>query len=345
MTSGGGSSKQSTTRPWCAPELLTGDSSKSRESDMYAFGIFLWELLTCAVPFAGVSADLIEAQVKSGKRPTIPSPLPEGFPLGYVQLMQQCLSADPKQRPTAQEAHRMLLQWDVSARPSVCISLFDHSTVAPVSLLHCILAAMQALPGQSNASLAPMLTAMVDAAAQFIGRSPKAQQIMQQHQLTATEAQTVAVYTMDARQHGGLREQSIFYVYNAVLRMGEPQAVQQWCAFSYVFCSALDKLPSVQATVFRGLDLPLTQLSHLYTKGSTIWLNALTSTTTDRSQTLVQFGQGASGRPGTLMQIIAVDAKDIQAFSPYPESELVIPPNSCHSVETVLDSVQVKRPI
>jgi hypothetical protein len=83
----------------------------------------------------------------------------------------------------------------------------------------------------------------------------------------------------------------------------------------------------------------------LYTKGSTIWLNALTSTTTDRSQTLEQFGQGASGRPGTLMQIIAVDAKDIQAFSPYPESELVIPPNSCHSVETVLDSVQVKRPI
>jgi len=130
-----------------------------------------------------------------------------------------------------------------------------------------------------------------------------------------------------------------------VLRMGEPQAVQQWCAFSFVFCSALDKLPSVEATVFRGLDLPLTQLSHLYAKGSTVWLNAVTSTTTDRSQTLEQFGRGASGRPGTLLQIIAVDAKDIQAFSPYPENELAITPNSCHSVETVLDSVQVKRPI
>ena len=307
---------------------------------MYAFGIFLWELLTCAVPFAGVSADLIGDQVLRGKRPPVPSPLPEGFHPGYVELMQQCLAAEPQQRPTAKEAHRILLQWDVSARPSVCLSLFDPSTVAPVSLLQCILAAMQALPGQPNANLASVLASMVNAAAHFIS-FPKVQQLMQQHRLTAMEAQTVTLYTMDARNYGGAKEHSVFYAYNKALRTAEPLTVQQWCVFSLVFCSALDKLPSVEATVFRGLSLPLTQLSHLYTKGSTVWLNAVTSTTTDKSKTLLHFGKGAHGRPGTLMQIIAVDAKDIREFSPYPENELAIPPNSCHRVEIVLDSAQV----
>jgi hypothetical protein len=110
-----------------------------------------------------------------------------------------------------------------------------------------------------------------------------------------------------------------------------------------VFCSALEQLPSVAATVFRGLDLPLTQQSHMYSKGSTVWLNSVTSATTDKDTTLLQFGTGACGRPGTLLQIIAVDAKDIQAFSRFPESELLLPPNSCHTVLTVLESAEVSH--
>ena len=116
-----------------------------------------------------------------------------------------------------------------------------------------------------------------------------------------------------------------------------------WAVYSFLFCSALEKLPSVAATVFRGLDLPLTQLSHMYFKDSTVWLNAVTSTATDKDTALAQFGTGATGRPGTLLQIIAVDAKDIQAFSQFPESELLIPPNSCHTVQTVLESAEVRR--
>jgi hypothetical protein len=157
------------------------------------------------------------------------------------------------------------------------------------------------------------------------------------------QAQTVCLYTLDARQHGGLREHSVFYVYNAALRSGQADAVALWGEYSFVFCSALEKLLSVAATVFRGLDLPLTQLTHMYAKGSTVWLNSVTSTTTDKDQTLLQFGAGASGRPGTLLQIIAVDAKDIKAFSPFLESELLIPPNSCHTVQTVLESAEVRR--
>jgi hypothetical protein len=182
---------------------------------------------------------------------------------------------------------------------------------------------------------------MVNFAAQFVSSSVDACQLINQHKLTVIEAQAVCLYTLDARRHGGLKEHSVFYAYNAALRSGEAGAVALWSEYSFLFCSALEKLPSVAATVFRGLNLPLTQLSHMYCKGSTVWLNSVTSTSTDKDITLKQFGTGASGRPGTLLQIIALNAKDIRVFSPFPESELLIPPNSCHTVITVLDSTEV----
>jgi len=341
-TSCSGSPGMQTTRPWSAPELFTG-SPKSFATDMYAFGVFMWELLTCEKPFHGVSSDLIDAQVTRGVRPRIPSPLPEGFPPAYEQLLLRCWSPNAQQRPTAREAHGILLLIDATARPSAPLQLFDRtSTLAPASLHRCILTAMQAQPGQPNARLASMLAAMVSHAAAFVSSSPKAQHIVQQYKLTAVEAQAVCLYTLDATSHGGLREESVYYVYNAALRLGQAEAVELWSSFSFLFCNALEKLPSVAVTVFRGLDVPLTQLSHLYRKGSTVWLNAVTSTTTDKAGTLLQFGTGASGRPGTLLQIIAVDAKDIQVFSPFPENELAIPPNSCHTVLTVLESAEVR---
>ena len=53
---------------------------------------------------------------------------------------------------------------------------------------------------------------MVNFAAQFVSSSASVRQLMRQHQLTDMQAQTVCLYTLDARQHGGLREHSVFYV-------------------------------------------------------------------------------------------------------------------------------------
>jgi hypothetical protein len=38
------------------------------------------------------------------------------------------------------------------------------------------------------------------------------------------------------------------------------------------------------------------------------------------------------------MELRVLDAKDVRAFSPYPEEELITPMNSCFSVETCLPS-------
>ena len=338
-----GSLAKVATRAFSAPELFKGEP-KSPATDMYAFGILLWEFAACDVPFAD-NPDLIADQVKAGVRPRLPSPTPEGFPADYFKLMVECWSDDAAQRPTAEQAHRRLLHIDPSARAvQGPLLLWNPArTRTPPSLLHCILAAMQAQPGQPNAHLAPMLGAMVAEAAQIVSGSPKVQQLMQQYKITDIEAQAVSVYTTDARDHGGLRQHSIFFGYNAATRSANAQDVELWSVFSFVFCTALEKLPSVALTVFRGLDVPLTQLSHQYAANGSVWLTSVTSTTTDKAGTLLQFGTGASGRPGTLLQINAVDAKDISHFSKFKaENEYTISPNSCHTVRVALSSAQVK---
>ena len=50
------------------------------------------------------------------------------------------------------------------------------------------------------------------------------------------------------------------------------------------------------------------------------------------------FGTGAGGSPGTFIELLVHNAKDIRAFSPYPENELLIPLNSCFSVKYSLSS-------
>jgi serine/threonine protein kinase len=342
--SSAGSATQAATKAYEAPERFKGEP-KSTATDVYAFGVLMWEFSTCEVPFVD-HPGLIDTLVLRGVRPPIPSPLPEGFPADYFALMQECWSDNPAQRPTAENVNRRLLKMDPSARAVQGPLTLWHParTHAPASLLHCIMAAMQATPGQPNAHLARVITANVADAALIVSGSARVQLLMRQHQLTELEAQAVSAYTTDARDHGGLREHSIFFVYNAAIRSANPQDVELWSEFSFLFCTALDKLPAVAKTVFRGLDVPLTQLSHQYVANGTIWLTSMTSTTTDKAKTLLQFGAGASGRPGTLLHINAVDAKDISDFSKHKtENEYVIPPNSCHTVKVALSSAQVNR--
>ena len=61
--------------------------------------------------------------------------------------------------------------------------------------------------------------------------------------------------------------------------------IASWQHFSFFFISGLNKLPSVECDVFRGLDLRLTQMSHLYQKdGLVCRLFELSSDTVWNSQ-------------------------------------------------------------
>jgi serine/threonine protein kinase len=101
---------------WLAPEIFDA-APYTAASDVFAFGVVMWELLTWDVPWTGYGEWQIVTQLRTGGRPTIPpaDQLPGGtFPglQAYVALMQRCWAQEPGDRPSfalvAEELGRMV---------------------------------------------------------------------------------------------------------------------------------------------------------------------------------------------------------------------------------------------
>ncbi|KAI7835430.1 hypothetical protein COHA_010676 [Chlorella ohadii] len=91
---------------WLAPEVLTGGSATAA-SDVFSFGVVLWELLTWAIPWEGVNAFQLVFMVSSGDRLAMPAleALPGKLPDravydSYVALVRRCWAQDAANRPT-----------------------------------------------------------------------------------------------------------------------------------------------------------------------------------------------------------------------------------------------------
>ena len=91
---------------WLAPEILDGERN-TVESDAYAFGIIMWELVSCQVPWSGESVHSIITLVRDGARPRIPNFWDvvdsQGKELAvfedYRELMTKCWAQNPYDRP------------------------------------------------------------------------------------------------------------------------------------------------------------------------------------------------------------------------------------------------------
>ncbi len=93
--------------PYMAPELFNG-GSYSHASDVYAFGIIMWEISSGERPFHDVIHDkTLALQILKGFRPEITKDTPQF----YQDLMQKCWHSDPTQRPTAQEIFDLTYNW------------------------------------------------------------------------------------------------------------------------------------------------------------------------------------------------------------------------------------------
>ncbi|EGG25213.1 RasGEF domain-containing protein [Cavenderia fasciculata] len=84
---------------WLAPEVMAS-MAYSEPSDVYAFGIILWELYTRAHPYDefqfGQWMSKLEDEIIRGLRPTIPTTCPPE----YAELIQSCWTHEPNSRPT-----------------------------------------------------------------------------------------------------------------------------------------------------------------------------------------------------------------------------------------------------
>jgi hypothetical protein len=327
---------------WSAPEILCYGHGHTPQSDVYALGILMWELLTSAQPFGGLAKDQIFGLLMQNQRPLVPNPIPSGFSRAYVALMRRCWDQDPAKRPSASQVHQCMIDLDESTQPNEPVELFplDYQLSATAGGRQdaMLLFLESALP---EACCAPVLRAIVAEAEKMV-LTPSVQQLIVTHGLGTLEAQSIFVYTASqgfavCPTHG-----APFCSYNAALRGAQPQNVDAWRHYSFLLYNALLKLPSVACTVYRGLNVPLSELSYLYWKGGFVWLRSPTSTTTDKHKTMLQFGKGADAGVGTFMQLFVKNAKEIETFSAVPgEQERLIPQNTCFKVLQALSAADV----
>ncbi|KAJ0093947.1 hypothetical protein Patl1_25325 [Pistacia atlantica] len=95
---------------YMAPEVLQG-KPYNRRCDVYSFGICLWEIYCCDMPYPDLSfADVSSAVVRQNLRPDIPRCCPNSL----VNVMRKCWDGNPERRPEMDEVVRMLEAIDTS---------------------------------------------------------------------------------------------------------------------------------------------------------------------------------------------------------------------------------------
>ena len=81
---------------WMAPEVIRNEPCNEKV-DIWSFGVLLWELLTCEVPYQNVDSSAIIWGVGSN---SLHLPIPKTCPEGYKLLIKQCWAIKPRNRPS-----------------------------------------------------------------------------------------------------------------------------------------------------------------------------------------------------------------------------------------------------
>jgi hypothetical protein len=133
--------------------------------------------------------------------------MPSGFPPAFVQLVNQCLRQDPSQRPTSREALDALISIDASAHANGPLQLYPMGYAVPAaSTLLSVLSA--AMPNPAQKPLLQLIIQRVES----LARGAQFTSEITTHGLTLLEAHCICAYSCDAREFGGAREESPFYM-------------------------------------------------------------------------------------------------------------------------------------
>ncbi|KAG7542896.1 Protein kinase domain [Arabidopsis thaliana x Arabidopsis arenosa] len=95
---------------YMAPEVIDG-KPYNRRCDVYSFGICLWEIYCCDMPYPDLSfVDVSSAVVLHNLRPEIP----RCCPTALATIMKTCWDGNPQKRPEMKEVVKMLEGIDTS---------------------------------------------------------------------------------------------------------------------------------------------------------------------------------------------------------------------------------------
>ena len=90
---------------YMAPELFSEAPVPSKEADMYAFGMVIYEVITGVRPFGQRRMQELLLLNSGGVKPDRPEePVAIGFGQGTWEFAERCWDENPERRPTAREA-------------------------------------------------------------------------------------------------------------------------------------------------------------------------------------------------------------------------------------------------
>ncbi|XP_025420103.1 mitogen-activated protein kinase kinase kinase 9 isoform X3 [Sipha flava] len=84
------------TYAWMAPEVIK-QSTFSKASDVWSYGVLLWELLTGQTPYKGIDSLAVAYGVAANK---LTLPIPSTCPQPFKELMEACWYSDSHMRPS-----------------------------------------------------------------------------------------------------------------------------------------------------------------------------------------------------------------------------------------------------
>jgi len=103
--------------------------TESKPADVFAFAMFVVEVLTRKAPFDGQQPAMVAERIRSGERPRMPR---NGQGVGLTgkmwKLLESCWHQNPKERPMMEEVVR---RWEAFVEPSDD----DNTTIKCVQIL------------------------------------------------------------------------------------------------------------------------------------------------------------------------------------------------------------------